>query len=81
MRAVTRVSALVLSHDDMRWAIAHDYRQSDELTAALRARKLCIVRALRAERAARRAAGTAEDEGIKAGPPLARAEVDTKEAK
>jgi hypothetical protein len=59
VRALSAVTALVLSHDDMRWAVMHDYRQSDELMAALKARKLTVVRAMRDERHARRAAAEA----------------------
>lgn len=48
VRADTEVTAIVLSHDDMRWAVAHDYRMSGELMAALKKRKLSVVRAIRA---------------------------------
>lgn len=53
VRAVTQCTAVVLSHADMRWAVAHDYRQSDELAKALKKRKLSVVKAIRAERAAK----------------------------
>lgn len=52
MRAVTQVVAVVLSHDDMRWAVAHDFRMSNELTVALKARKLTVAKAIRAEKKA-----------------------------
>jgi hypothetical protein len=52
VRAVSRVTAIVLSHEDMRWAVAHDYRMSGELMGALKARKLSVVQAIRAEKLA-----------------------------
>ena len=52
VRAVTQVVAVVLSHDDMRWAVAHDFRMSNELTVALKARKLTVAKAIRAEKKA-----------------------------
>ena len=42
VRAVNDVSVLVLSHEDMVWAVAHDYRLCDELSSALRKRRLVI---------------------------------------
>jgi hypothetical protein len=36
----------------MRWAAAHDYRMSNELTRVLRQRNLAVVKAIRAERRA-----------------------------
>jgi hypothetical protein len=36
----------------MTWAVAHDYRMSNELTRVLRERKLAVVKAIRAERRA-----------------------------
>ena len=52
VRAATQVTAIVLSHEDMRWAVAHDYRMSSELMSALKQRKLSVVRAIRAEKKA-----------------------------
>jgi hypothetical protein len=52
VRAVTEVTAVELSHEDMTWAVAHDYRMSNELTRVLRQRKLAVVKAIRAERRA-----------------------------
>ena len=54
VRAETAVTAVVLSHDDMRWAVAADYRMSTELSSALRARRLFVAKAIRAERKARK---------------------------
>jgi CRP-like cAMP-binding protein len=59
VRAITEVSAVVLSHDDMRWAVAHDYRMSHELAAALMSRRLTVARHMRAERKAAKATKTA----------------------
>lgn len=56
MRAETQVVAVVLSHDDMRWAVAHDFRMSNELTVALKARRLTVAKAIKAERKAAKAA-------------------------
>lgn len=56
MRAVTKVVAVALSHDDMKWAVAHDFRLSSELTDALKARKLTVTKAIRAEKKAAKAA-------------------------
>jgi hypothetical protein len=36
------MSVVVVSHEDMRWAVAHDFRLCDELTAALKKRRLVI---------------------------------------
>lgn len=54
VRAETAVTAVVLSHDDMRWAVAADYRMSTELSSALRARRLVVAKAIRAEKKARK---------------------------
>lgn len=54
VRAETAVTAVVLSHEDMRWAVAADYRMSSELSAALRARRLMVAKAIRAEKKARK---------------------------
>lgn len=59
MRAETAVSAVVLSHEDMRWAVAADYRMSGELSSALRARRLVVAKAIRAEKKARKAPAAA----------------------
>ena len=42
VRALTDVTVLVFSHDDMLWAVAHDYRLCDELSGALKKRRLAI---------------------------------------
>jgi CRP-like cAMP-binding protein len=52
VRAVSEVTAVELSHEDMKWAVAHDYRMSNELTRVLRQRKLLVVKAMRAEKRA-----------------------------
>jgi hypothetical protein len=52
VKAVTKVVAVALSHDDMRWAVAHDFRMSQELTAALKARRLTVAKAIKAEKKA-----------------------------
>lgn len=59
VRAETAVSAVVLSHEDMRWAVAADYRMSGELSSALRARRLVVAKAIRAEKKARKAPAAA----------------------
>lgn len=56
MRAVTPVVAVTLSHDDMRWAVAHDFRMSNELTVALKARRLTVAKAIKEEKRAAKAA-------------------------